>query len=142
MLRYYKLQHLTVMNKDKDLILIAESNLKKKAESWFCYKVKHSTYIICNWTFKSVVIGLFGAFVTITMAQQAIQSYMHVQFLLDKGMMAFYYKLIMLVGQLTQYPNPYSFRRRLLNGMPKDYCHYLNLYKGISVEHSLIDDII
>ena len=89
-----------------------------------------------------MVVGLFRAFVTTATAQQAMQSYMRVRFSLDEGVMAFYRELMMLAGRLAQYPDPYSFRRRLLNGMPKDYRRYLALYKGVSAEHSLIDDIV
>jgi hypothetical protein len=142
MLRYYKLQHLTVMDKDKDCVLIAESNLKGKAECWFCYEVEWSTHIICDWTFESVVVGLFRAFITTVTAQQAMQSYMRIWFSLDEGVMAFYCELMMLAGWLAQYPDPCLFRRRLLNSMPEDYHCYLALYKGISAEHSLINDIV
>jgi hypothetical protein len=142
MLRYYKLQRLTADDKDKDRILIAGSNLKGKAERWFCHEVERSTRIVRNWTFESVVVGLFRAFVTTATAQQAMQSYMRVRFSPDEGVMAFYRELMMLAGRLAQYPDPYSFRRRLLNGMPEEYRRYLALYKGVSAEHSSIDDIV
>jgi hypothetical protein len=142
MLRYYKLQRLTAMDKDKDRVLIAGSNLKGKAERWFCHEVERSTRIVRDWTFESVAIGLFRAFVTTATAQQAMQSYMRVRFSTDEGVMAFYRELMMLAGRLAQYPDPYSFRRRLLNGMPEDYRRYLALYKGVSAEHSSIDDIV
>jgi hypothetical protein len=142
MLRYYKLQRLTADDKDKDRVLIAGSNLKGKAERWFCHEVERSTRIIREWTFESVVVGLFRAFVTTATAQQAMQSYMRVRFSPDEGVMAFYRELMMLAGRLAQYPDPYSFKRRLLNGMPEDYRRYLALYKGVSAEHSSIDDIV
>jgi len=56
--------------------------------------------------------------------------------------MAFYRELLMWAGRLAQYPDPYSFKRRLLNGMPAEYKHHLALYEGISAEHSSIDDIV
>lgn len=39
-------------------------------------------------------------------------------------------------------PDPYSFKQRLINGMPEEYRHHLELYDSISVEHSSIDDIV
>jgi hypothetical protein len=56
--------------------------------------------------------------------------------------MAFYRDLLMWARRLAQYPDPYSFKRRLLNGMPSEYRQHLALYDSISAEHSSIDDIV
>jgi hypothetical protein len=60
----------------------------------------------------------------------------------DEGIMAFYCKLLMWAGHLAKYPDPYSFKRRLINGMLEEYQHHLTLYNGISAEHSSINDIV
>jgi hypothetical protein len=108
----------------------------------FSQEVERPTWIIRDWTFESVIIGLYRAFITTATTQQAMQRYMQVKFSCDEGVMAFYRELLMWAGQLAQYPDQYSFKRRLLNGMPAKYKHHLALYEGISAEHSSIDDIV
>lgn len=56
--------------------------------------------------------------------------------------MAFYHKLMTWAGRITQYPDSYSFKRRLFNGLPEEYRCHLALYNGISAEHSMIDNIV
>ena len=48
----------------------------------------------------------------------------------------------MWAGRLTQYPDEYSFKRRLLNGLPSDLRYHLALYDGVSAEHSSINEIV
>jgi hypothetical protein len=95
-----------------------------------------------NWTFESVVIGLFQAFITTTMAQQAMDRYMQVRFSCDEGVIGFHHDLLTWARRLTQYLDPYSFKRRLLNGLLDEYRHHLALYNGILAEHSSIDEIM
>ena len=67
---------------------------------------------------------------------------MQVRFLCDEGIMGFYRDLLTWARRLAQYLDPYSFKRRLFNGLPDEYWHHLALYNGILAEHSLIDDIM
>jgi hypothetical protein len=48
----------------------------------------------------------------------------------------------MWAGRLAQYPDAYSFKRRLLNGLLIEFWNHLVLFDGISAEHSLIDKIV
>jgi hypothetical protein len=48
----------------------------------------------------------------------------------------------MWAGRLAQYPDEYSFKRRLLNGLPMEYRQHLIMYNGVSAENSSIDDIV
>jgi hypothetical protein len=142
LLRFFKLHRLTGAEKDRDRILVTGTSLKGKAERWFSHEVERPTRIIRNWTFESVIVGLFRTFITTATAQQAMQRYAQVRFSREEGIMAFYRDLLMWAGRLAQYPDPYSFKRRLLNGMPSEYRHHLALYDGVSAEHSSIDEIV
>jgi hypothetical protein len=62
--------------KDRDQVLVMGTSLSGKAERWFSHKVKCPTCITHDWTFKSVVIGLFQVFITTAIAQQAMEQYM------------------------------------------------------------------
>ena len=130
------------MDKDRDRVLVTGTSLKGRAERWFSQEVERPTRIIRDWTFESVIVGLYRAFITTATTLQAMQRYMRVRFSREEGVMAFYRELLMWAGRLAQYPDPYSFKRRLLNGMPAEYKHHLALYEGITAEHSSIDDIV
>jgi hypothetical protein len=80
LLCYFKLNHLTVVDRDADHVLVTGTCLRDKAECWFNHKVEHPTRVICDWTFESVIIGLFRAFITTAMAQQAVQKYAQIRY--------------------------------------------------------------
>lgn len=142
LLRYFKIHRLTGAGKDRDRVLVTGTSLSGKAERWFSHEVERPTRIIRDWTFESVVVGLFQAFITTATAQQAMERYMQVRFSRDEGVMGFHRDLLTWAGRLAQYPDTYSFKRRLFNGLPDEYRRHLALYDGISAEHSSIDDIV
>jgi len=142
LLQYFKLHRITGVDKDRDQVLVAGTSLAGKAERWFSHEVERPNRITCDWTFKSMIVGIYWAFITTATAQQAMQRYNQVWFSSDEGIMAFYHDLLMWAGRLAQYPDQYSFKRRLFNGMPEEYQHHLALFKGISAEHSSLDAIL
>jgi hypothetical protein len=75
-------------------------------------------------------------------AQQAMQCYVQIQFSSEEGVTAFHYELMLWAGQLAQYPDKYSFKRRLINRLPSEYWQHLKLYDDIAAEHSSIDNIV
>ena len=89
-----------------------------------------------------MIIGLYHSFITTATAQQAMKRYMQVHFSSEEGVMAFYRELMTWAGQIAQYPDLYSFKRRLFNGLPEEYQRHLALYDGISAKHSTIDNIM
>jgi hypothetical protein len=142
LLRFFKLHRMTVADRDADRVLVTGTCLKGRAQRWYNNETERSTRIIRDWTFEAVIIGLFRAFITTATAQQAIQHYARVKFSREEGVTAFHRELMLWAGRLAQYPDEYSFKRRLYNGLPEDYKHHLALYEGISTEHSSIDDIV
>jgi hypothetical protein len=71
-----------------------------------------------------------------------MQQYINICYSCEEGIMAFYRELLMWAGQLTEYPDPYSFWRKLFRGLPFEYRQHLALYNGISPETSTIDNIV
>jgi hypothetical protein len=133
---------LTGADRDVDRILITGSCLTGKAECWFSQEVERPTRLIRDWTFESVIIGLYRTFITTATAQQAMQRYTQVRFSRDEGVTGFHSDLMLWAGRLAQFPDIYSFKRRLLNGLPFEYRQHLALYDGITAEHSSIDEIL
>ena len=142
LLRYFKLHRLTGEERDGDRVLVAGSCLKGQAETWFNHEVERPQRIIRDWTFEYVALGLQQAFITTATPLQAVQKYAQIRFSRENGIHAFYHDLLMWAGRLAQYPDAYSFKQSLLNGLPTEYRNHLVLYKGISAEHSSINDIV
>jgi hypothetical protein len=142
LLRYFKLHRLTGQGRDGDRILVAGSCLKGRAETWFNHEVERPQRIIRDWTFEFVALGLQQAFITTATLLQAVQKYAQIRFSREHGIHAFYRDLLMWAGRLAQYPDAYSFKQRLMNGLPTEYRNHLVLYEGISAEHSSINDIV
>jgi len=87
-------------------------------------------------------VGLFHTFITTATAQQAIRWYGQVRFSSEEGVAAFHQELMLWAGRLAQYPDEYSFKRRLFSGLPADYRQHLALYDGVSTENSSINEIM
>jgi hypothetical protein len=142
LLHFFKLHCLVGRDRDGDRILVTGSCLKGQAERWFNHEVERPQRLVCSWTFESIILGLYRSFITTAMSQQAVLKYTCIRFSLENGVHAFYRELLMWARRLAHYPDPYSFKRRLLNGLPTKYQNHLTLYKGVSAKHSSIDDII
>ena len=89
-----------------------------------------------------MALGLQQAFIMMATLLQAVQKYTQIRFSRENGIHVFYRDLLMWAGRLVRYPNVYSFKQRLLNGLPMEYRNHLVLYGGISAEHSSINDIV
>jgi hypothetical protein len=98
LIRFMKIHCLTGADKEMDWILIMGTSLKGKAEHWFAQEVEHPNCIIRDWTFESVIIGLYQTFITTLTSQQAMQQYMNIRYSREEGIMAFYHKLLMWAG--------------------------------------------
>ena len=73
LIRFMKIHRLTGVDKELDWVLVTGTSLKGKAEWWFGQEVEHPNHIVRDWTFESVVIGLYCTFITTTTSQQAMQ---------------------------------------------------------------------
>jgi hypothetical protein len=71
-----------------------------------------------------------------------MQRYRQVRYLREEGVAGFHRDLMLWAGQLAQFPDSYSFKRRFLNGLPVEHQHHLALFEGITPEHSSITDIV
>jgi hypothetical protein len=98
--------------------------------------------VIHDWTFESVIVRLFRAFITTATAQQAVRKYAQIKYSQEEGVTAFHRELLLWAGRLAQYPDEYSFKRRLFNGLPSELRYHLALYEGVSAEQSTISAIV
>jgi len=142
LLRFLKVHHLTGADKDRDRVLITGTCLKGKAEQWFSHEVEHPNHLTCCWTFKSIVVELYCAFITTAMAQKAMDHYKQISYLHKDGVFGFYHKLRTWAARITQYPDSYSFKRKLFNGLLDNYQCHLAIYDRISAKHSMLDEIV
>jgi len=110
LLRFFKIHHLTGVDKDIDWVQVTGTCLKGKAERWFSHKVECPKHRTCNWTFESVIIALYRAFITTAMAQNAMEEYLNVKYSKAEGILGFHRNLVMWARRLAQYPDNYSFK--------------------------------
>jgi len=92
--------------------------------------------------FESVIIALYHAFITTTTAQKAMEEYLNIKYSKEEGILGFHHDLVMWAGQLAQYPDDYSFKRRIMNGLPSDCLYHLTMYDKLTAEHSSMEDIV
>jgi len=142
LLRFMKIHRLTGVDKDMDRILVTGTSLRGRAERWFGQEVEHPKRLVRDWTFESVVVGLYRVFITTATSQKAMQQYMNIQYTQEEGINAFYNELLMWAGRLAEYPDVYSFKRRIFRSLPSEFHRHLTLYDGITPEMSTIDAIV
>jgi len=117
LLRFMKIHRLTGVDKDMDRILVTVMTLRGRAEHWFSQEVEHPRHIICDWTFESMVIALYRTFIATATSQKAMQHYMNIKYTQEVGITTFYSELLQWAGQLAEYPDVYSFKRRIFGSL-------------------------
>ena len=142
LLRFMKIHRLTGVDKDMDRILVTGTTLKGRAERWFSQEVEHPRRIIRNWTFESVIVALYRTFITTATSRKAMQHYMNIKYTQEVGITTFYSELLQWAGRLAEYPDIYSFKRRIFGSLPSEFRRHLALFKSISPEVSTIDQIV
>ena len=142
LLRFFKIHRLTGADKDIDWVLVTGTCLKGKAEQWFSHEAEHPNRRTRNWTFEPVMIALYHAFITTATAQKAMEEYLNVKYSEAEGILGFHCDLVMWAGRLAQHPDDYSFKRRIMNGLPSDCLYHLTMYDKLTAKHSSIEDIV
>ena len=142
LLRFFKIHCLTGADKDIDWVLVTGACLKGKAEWWFSHEVECPNCRTRDWTFELVIIALYCAFITTTMAQKAMEKYLNVKYSKVEDILGFHCNLVMWAGQLAQHPDDYSFKWRIMNGLPSDCLYHLAMYDKLTAKHSSIEDIM
>jgi len=98
LLRFFKIHHLTGVDKDLDWVLVMGTCVKGKAEQWFSHEVECPKCRTHNWMFESVIIALYCAFITTATAQKVMEEYLNVKYSKVEGILGFYHDLIMWAG--------------------------------------------
>jgi len=142
LLWFLKVHHLTGTDKDRDQVLITGTCLKGKAERWFSHEVERPNRLMHHWTFESIVVELYCAFITTATAQKAMGHYEQISYLRKDGVFGFYRELRTWAARIAQYPDLYSFKRKLFNRLLDNYRCHLVIYDKISAEHSTLDEIV
>ena len=85
---------------------------------------------------------LFRRFIHEASAQNAAIQYNHTKYSADKGVLAFYNELMRRADCMVEPPDSYSFRRKYLGGLPQTIIKMALKARGISAEHSSIEEIL
>jgi len=142
LLRFFKIHRLTGGDKDIDRVLVTGTCLKGKAERWFSHEVECPKRRTHDWMFESVIIAQYRAFITTAMAQKAMEEYLNIKYSKEEGILGFHRNLVMWARRLAQYPDDYSFKRRIMNSLPSDCLYHLTMYDKLTAKHSSMEDIV
>jgi len=71
-----------------------------------------------------------------------MEEYLNIKYSKEEGILGFHRDLIMWARRLSQYPDDYSFKRRIMNSLPSDCLYHLTMYNKLTAEHSSMEDIM
>ena len=79
--------------------------LSELAQQWYIQEVLALTRRVQHWTFEDLIFGLFRRFIHKASAQNTAIQYNHTKYSVDKGVLAFYNKLMWQADHMVEPPN-------------------------------------
>ncbi|KIN97515.1 hypothetical protein M404DRAFT_96431, partial [Pisolithus tinctorius Marx 270] len=129
LLKYFCMFKVTGPDHDVDRVLYTYAYLEGLASQWYDQEVESPNRQIRDWSFEDLICGLFKRFIHEASAQ-------------NKGALAFYNDLKRRAHRMVQPPDDYSFRRKFLHGLLHTIIKSIFEARGISAEHSTIEQIL
>ena len=142
LLAYFRIFKITGLCTDATCIQYTGLYLSELAQQWYSQEVLAPTRRVRHWTFEDLIFGLFRRFIHEASAQNAAIQYDRTKYSADKGVLAFYNELTRRADRMVEPPDSYSFRRKYLGGLPQTIVKTALEARGISTEHSSIEEIL
>ncbi|KAF8443733.1 hypothetical protein L210DRAFT_861970, partial [Boletus edulis BED1] len=142
LLKYYHTFKVTGPDRNEDQILYIGLYLERLASQWYDQEVDSLDRQVQDWTFKDIICGLFQRFVHEASAQNTADQFDHMRFSHEKEALAYYNDLKCHARRMVQPPDDYPFRRKFLCGLPHLIIRSIYEARGISAEHSMIEEIL
>ena len=142
LLAYFRIFKITGLRTNTTCVQYTGLYLSKLAQQWYSQEVHALTRHIRHWTFEDLIFGLFRRFIHEASAQNAAIQYNRTKYSADKGVLAFYNELTRRVDCMVEPPDSYLFRRKYLGGLPQTIVKMVLEARGISAEHSSIEEIL
>ncbi|KAK0429656.1 hypothetical protein EV421DRAFT_1914265 [Armillaria borealis] len=117
---YLETSQLGGLDRDRERKLLIEPVLTGTAKKWYHdHVIEVNEY--SNWTFVSVIIGLYDRFIHDSAMQDARSKFDRAMFLDGGGTAEGYHDLLQtLIRDMTRKPDDYSITRRFVTGLPHD----------------------
>ena len=142
LLAYFWIFKIMGLRTDATRIQYTGLYLSELAQQWYTQEVLAPTRRIRHWWFEDLIFGLFRRFIHKASAQNAAIQYDCTKYSVDKGVLTFYNELMWRVDCMVEPPDSYSFRRKYLGGLPQTIVKTALEVRGISAEHSSIEEIL
>ncbi|KAF8316299.1 hypothetical protein DL93DRAFT_2096228 [Clavulina sp. PMI_390] len=127
---------------DRRPIDVLGSNLREAAADWFYTEVSSGSRSKRDWTFRSVLFGLYDRFIPRTARAQAIDDFNRCNYSSDRGIVDFWSRLRVMASRMPVYPDSYTLARRFLSGLPMNILEYITVTRGLSAEDSSIEELL
>jgi len=141
-LRWFRIYKVTGPICDGDGVMYAGACLEDLAGQWFDQEVESPDRTIRHWTFEDLVCALFVRFIHKASAQNAAEKYDKMRYSSERGALVFYNDMRRRAARMVQPPDDYSMRRKFINGLPLSLVEGVVKARGISAEHSAMEQIL
>jgi hypothetical protein len=133
LLRWLKLSNYGGSDYEWDRIALTAMFLDEDASQWFNDNIDSVLRKKRNWSFKSVITGLYDRFIHNASIQDATTKFYLVKYSTSGGVMGFYHDLDRYALRMIHAPDSYTFKTQLMLGLPASISSpVVNL--GVSVE--------
>ena len=139
-LRWLNLHGLLGVKYTKTQVQFLGTQLKGNASEWFTRNVEYPNRPIRDWSLESVIEGLQKQFLNLLMHRQASNKFDTIK-QGQKMVQELIQELTKYTAQMVQYPDNYSFRRRLIAALRPSFQKEV-LRRGITAEFSSMQDIL
>jgi hypothetical protein len=142
LLKYFRTFKVAGPDRDADRVLYTGLYLEGIAAQWYDQEIESPDRRVRHWDFESLIIELFKRFVHEASAQHAADQFDRTRYDHEKGVLAFYNDLKRRAYRMIEPPDDYSFRRKFLRGLPHTLIKAIYEARGISAEHSTIEEVL
>ena len=142
MLCWFRIYKVTGPDRDVDRVTYTGACLEDLAAQWFDQEVEGPDQVIPNWTFEDLICALFVHFIHEVSMQNAAEKYDKTRYSSERGALMFYNDIKCHAARMVQPPNEYSIRRKFINGLPMSIVEGVVKSRGISAEHSPMEQIL
>ena len=142
LLRWFRIYKVTGPDRDVDRVTYTGACLEDLVAQWFDQEVKGPDRVIPDWTFEDLICTLFVRFIHKASMQNMAKKYDKTRYSSERGALAFYNDIKRCAAQMVQPPDEYSIWRKFINGLPMSIMEGVVKSRGISAEHSLMEQIL
>ncbi|PBK65447.1 hypothetical protein ARMSODRAFT_1022255 [Armillaria solidipes] len=138
---YLEVSQLGGFDRDKERKLLIEPMLSGVVKKWYHdHVIEVNEYL--NWTFVSILIGLYNRFIHDSAMQEAQSKFDHATFTEGGNTMEGYHDLLQtLIRDMARKPDEYTMNRRFVTGLPQDMREAI-FDDQLNVEVNTLDEFV